>query len=48
MKILKERKSVTLDPEVIKQVKAQAKRDSKSFSAMIEIMAKSYLETRKL
>jgi predicted CopG family antitoxin len=44
---MKDRESITIEPEVNEQIKAQATEESRSFSNMIEWMAKKYLESLK-
>jgi predicted CopG family antitoxin len=39
----KKQKSITLDIDIFEKTKKQAKVESRSFSNMIEIMAKKYL-----
>lgn len=39
----KERKSITVDSEVVRWVEKQATKEGRSFSNMIEQMAKKYL-----
>jgi len=44
---MKDRESITIDPKVNEQIKTQAKKDGRSYSNMLEWMAKKYLETIK-
>ena len=37
--------SITVDSTVSKEIKAQAKKETRNLSNMIEVMAKQYLET---
>ena len=44
MKPLKEKVSVTLDSEIIAQIKSLAEQDDRSFSQYINLVLKEYLE----
>lgn len=44
---MKKRKSITIDPKINKDVEDQANAESRSFSNMIEHMAKKYLTAFK-
>lgn len=44
---MKERESITIDPEVNNAVKSQAVEEGRSYSNMLEWMAKKYLESLK-
>jgi len=43
----KDRESITIDSDVNKEIKTQAKKETRSFSNMIEFMAKKYLMALK-
>ena len=43
----KDRESITIDSDVNKEIKTQAKKETRSFSNMIEFMAKKYLRAFK-
>lgn len=40
---MKENESITIDPNINKEVKKQAKKEGRGFSGMIQFMAKKYL-----
>jgi len=44
---MKATKTITIDDDIHEQVKAQSKVEGRSYSNMIEWMAKKYLETVK-
>ena len=44
---MKDRESITIDNEVNEQVKTQADKEGRSYSNMLEWMAKKYLESKK-
>lgn len=43
-KTIKDKRSTTLSPDVVEKVKAQAEKENRSFSNMLETMAIKYLE----
>lgn len=43
----KNRLNITFDPKLEKRAKDQAKKERRSFSAMLEVMAESYLEKKQ-
>ena len=44
---MKDRESITIDSDVNNEIKTQAKKETRSFSNMIEFMAKKYLMALK-
>lgn len=44
---MQDRESVTINPEVNKAIKEQAKKEVRSYSNMLQVMAEKYLETIK-
>ena len=40
---MKDNESITIDPNINKEVKKQAKKEDRSFSGMMQHMAKKYL-----
>lgn len=47
MKPLKDKVSITLDAEVIEQIKLLAENDDRSFSQYVNLILKDYLKTLK-
>ena len=47
MKPLKKKVSITLDEDIIAEIKSIAERDDRSFSQYVNLVLKDYLEKRK-
>ncbi len=47
MKPLKEKVSITLDSDVIKEIKDMAEKDDRSFSQFINLVLKDYISKNK-
>ena len=45
---MKTRQSITIDPDINQNIKKQAKKESRSYSGMIEYMAKMYLANQNI
>lgn len=47
MKPLKEKVSITLDNDIVKEIKIMAEEDDRSFSQFINKVLKDYISTKK-
>jgi len=44
--MMKEKQSISIDGDLIKAIKSQAKKENRNFSNMVEVMASEYLKTK--